>query len=156
MAFATIKQVLYEGDNILSGFEANASIEPGQVVGFAASGVSWEVGPLDGTAGERPVGVALYGAKDGDKVAIAGDGCIVYTMADAAIDAGDYVEVSNISNAGAVMPVTEITNVSSNTSLTVTYSRNAYIVGMALEDISAGSTGRIVIRPSVRQVINVE
>ena len=154
MAFATIKKVLYEGDNLYSGFEANASIEPGQVVGHAATGVSWEVGPLDGTAGERPVGVALYGAKDGDKVTIAGDGCIVYVMADDAVDAGDYVEASNISNDGAVMAVADIANASTNSSLSVTYTKNVYAVGQACEDISAGGTGRIIIRPYVYQKIN--
>jgi hypothetical protein len=154
MAFANIKQVLWAGDNLWPGFEANESISAGMVVTHAATGVSFEVVKADGTAGERPIGVALFGAKDGDKITVAGDGCIVYVMADSAVDAGDYVEASNISNAGAVMPVTDIANASTNTSLSVTYTRNAYIVGQAVEDISAGGTGRIIVRPYVRQVIN--
>ena len=153
MTFATIVKVVATGDNICGLFTANESISAGMVVGHTATGVSWSLDAMDGTEGERPVGVAVYGAKSTDALSVAIDGCICYVMADATTDAGDYVEASNLSNAGAVLPVADIANASTNTSLAVTYTKSMNVVGQAMEDIAAGATGRIIVRPDVYQKI---
>lgn len=93
-AFPTIRNVLYSGGNVQK-FTATTAVKAGQVVAFAATGVSEAVIPsLKGTAGQ-PIGVALYDIAAGAVGAIAMDQCIVNVAnaeSDADIDAGDMLE----------------------------------------------------------------
>jgi len=129
--FPTIHDVLYAGDNIQS-FTASEAIKAGQAVGFAAAGVSLSVVPLDNTAGENAVGVALYDAAIGEKVAVACMGCICYVA-----NADDGTVIDN--------------------SVKGTVSEHAFgavegtylLIGQAIEDIAGGGTGRIMVMPYV-------
>lgn len=156
MAFASISRPLIAGNNIMD-LEANGSVSPGMVVAFAAAGASEEVGAIAVNASSNaifPIGVAMYGAKDGDALAVAGTGCICTVMADGAIDAGDWVIGTNLSNAGAVVQLTPRPNTSVNNisldGLDSNFRTTIHaVIGQAREDISAGSTGTIFVMPFI-------
>lgn len=134
--FPTIQRVLYTGGNTNS-YIAGATILPGQLVAFAASGASMTVVPaVNGVTGQ-PVGVAIGRAEHGEEVAIAEDGCIVYVVnADdtITIDAGDALEDSD--------------NVVGGTVSTLATSGGAavkYRAGFAIDDIAGGGVGRMKV-----------
>ncbi|MCK5616139.1 DUF2190 family protein [Candidatus Pacearchaeota archaeon] len=111
-------------------------------VGFAATGVSNAVVPMDATGGEQCIGVAVYDVEAGDKGAVAMDGNIV-VVANAddttAIDAGDYVELNDNAVQGTVSAL----------ALEV-YTANHYVLGVALEDIAGAGTGEILVQCGVQ------
>ena len=140
--FPTIHQVVKDDSGAIRTFTFTEAASAGQVVGFAAAGVSNAVVPMDATAGEQPIGVALYAVEAGDKGAVAMDGCIV-EVANAddttAIDSGDYVELNNNTVKGTV------------SALALTqFTANHYIAGIALEDIAGSSTGDILVQVGVQ------
>jgi hypothetical protein len=142
-AFPTIRNVLYSGDNIQT-FTATTAVTAGQVVAINATGESMEVDPSVATAGSRALGVALYSASAGAQVAVAMTGCICYVAIydDAAtIDAGDFVETNDCAVGGTVGTVV----VAATGGATVTVHND--VVGIALDDIAASGTGRILIQP---------
>ena len=87
-------------------FTATTAVKQGHVVGFASSGTSWEVvAATGGTAatGITPIGVALFAAAAGVKVAVACFGSVVKVMNGTdgtSIDAGTHLVAS--STAGMV------------------------------------------------------
>ncbi|MFA7167783.1 MAG: hypothetical protein WC096_02675 [Sphaerochaetaceae bacterium] len=134
-------------DGMVAGsftFIAGAAIKAGQVVAFAATGVSKTVHPaLKGTTGQV-LGVALYGAASGAKVAVALVGSIVDCVnADdtTAIDAGGWVEANDNAIGGTVSEAVL-------TSATIA-SANINIIGIALEDIAGAGHGSVLIVPQV-------
>ena len=76
------------------------------------------------------VGVALHDADAGEKVTVARVG-IYFLEAASAVDAGDLVETGA---AGTI---------DNHTAAATTY---PYVVGIALEDIAQGETGRVALR----------
>lgn len=143
MAFTELNQVLYAGDNIQT-FTTNASVSAGMIVGFAATGVGFTVGPMDGSEGEKPIGVAIYGGASGDEIAVACTGCICYFETNtSAVDAGDTI-MGDSGEAGCGIAVVDQAN-GSNVNVGVdTYG----VVGIALEDVAYNkNTGRLLVQP---------
>ena len=142
-AFPTMHDVLKAGDNIQT-LTATTDVKAGQVVAINATGVSLAVDPSVATAGSRSIGVALYDATAGNKVAVAMSGCIVdVANADdtAEIDAGSFVETNNNAvkgtvNAAAVADIAGAVAVN-----------HLDIIGIALEDILISDVGKIMILP---------
>lgn len=134
-AFPTIQQVVYTGDNFQS-YKAGAAIKAGQVVAIHGTGVSRTVHPAVAGTTEAPLGVAVFDAASGAEVTVAGIGCIVYVAnADdtTAIDAGHFAIVNDNAVGGTVSSLVD-------TAVT-------YAVGIAIDDIAGGGTGRILINP---------
>ena len=105
--FPTIRNVLCEGDNIVS-FVSAGTIKAGMVVAFAATGVSMSVNPAVKSTTGQPIGVALNDATSGQYVAVAMNGCIcnVVNADDTTdIDAGDIVEDNDNAIGGTVSTV---------------------------------------------------
>ena len=93
-------------------FTATSAILKGHLVGFAATGVAWEVAPVTGgtaATGIKPIGIALYGAAAGAKVAVACLGSVVKALAatDATIDAGDHLIAGATAGMVLVAPGTD-------------------------------------------------
>lgn len=149
-AFPTIHQVLHSGDNIQS-FTATTDVTAGQVVAINATGVSGAVDPSVATAGSRSLGVALYDASAGDKVAVAMTGCIA-EVANAddttTIDAGDYLET----NDNAVKGTVDVADVAAISGAVGT--NHLDVIGIALDDIGASGTGRMLIQPMAFAQLN--
>jgi hypothetical protein len=141
-AFPTIHDVLLAGDNIQS-FVSAGTIKAGMVVSFADTGLSGSVNPGTQALG-HVAGVALYDASSGEYVAVACDGCQVTVCegAGAAIDAGHYVSVYGTTTTGTVIEYDPAIEAHAATQDSAGFE----VVGQALDDISANSTGRIVIR----------
>lgn len=142
-AFPTIRDVLKGGQNTQK-FTAGAAVKAGQVVGFAATGVSMTLHPMDATSGEKPVGVALYDAAIGDEFAVCMPGTVAKVAnADAStgIDAGDYLETNDNAVKGTVSAV----DVAATGGATVTC--HFAVIGIALDDIAGGGTGRMLVWP---------
>lgn len=142
-AFPTIRNVLWSGDNIQT-FTATTAVTAGQVVAINATGVSMAVDPSVATAGSRSIGVALYSASAGAQVAVAMTGCICYVAIyddTATIDAGDFVETNDCAVKGTVGAAA----VAATGGATVTAHYD--IIGIAVDDIAASGTGRILIQP---------
>jgi len=141
--FPAIQDVLVSGDNIRE-FTATEAITKGMVVGFAATGVSNAVVPMDATVGETAVGVAITTAAITKIVKVACIGCVV-KMANAddttAIDAGDYVEQNDNAVQGTVSAVAVA-------AITGAVGTGHYgVVGIAEADIAGGSYGNVRIEP---------
>lgn len=118
-------------------FEADGTIVAGQVVAFDATGESGVVRAAVAEAGERPVGVALTNASDGEDVTVALPGAICYVVnADdtATGDAGDWVETNDNAVGGCV----SVATVASGSDL---------IIGFLLQDMAAGSYALCLICP---------
>ncbi len=134
MALSTmpvIRNVLDSGDLILN-LVAGATILAGQAVEAAATGVSGEVIP--GTGATAPVGVALYGVAAGAPVAIASVGCVATVASEEEIDTGDWVTIkAAASGPDGLVGVLDVTK---------------DVLGLALDDIAADGTGRILVLPS--------
>jgi len=116
---------------------AGGAILAGQAVVLAANGVSWTVHPSDADTSliEKFVGIALYSqATTGGHVAVAGMGSIILACESegAVIDAGDNLGAG--AAAGCVKTLTDA---------------DSEMIGYAIEDISANSTGYIVVLPQV-------
>lgn len=116
-------------------FTATTAVLAGHVVGINATGVGWAVdkvtGPTAGTGG-APIGVALYSAAAGSKVAVACLGSVVKVMnaTDGAIDAGDHL----IAGATAGMVTVQATPATDSVE-----------IGIALDDIAGSETGYMLI-----------
>ena len=152
--FPTIQQVVHN-DGTQWTFTATEAVTAGQAVGFAATGVSSAVVPLDATVGENAVGIALYDIAAGAKGTICLDGCIC-TVANAddttAIDAGGYVQQNDNSVKGTVSEFTPRADLGStviDATNDTTIDGSALIVGQALEDIAGGGTGKILVKTSI-------
>lgn len=140
-AFPTITDVLaHEG--LLRTYVATEAWAAGQVIGVAATAVSGAMVPMDATADEQCMGVAIYGVGAGSKGAVAMDGCVV-KVANAddtnVIEQGDWVELNDNAVQGTV----------SKLALTQ-FTANHYVVGYAMENIAGGATGLIRIQIGVR------
>ena len=141
-AFPTIHGVVIDERGPLRTFTFTEAASAGMAVGFAADGISNAVVPMDATAGEQPIGVAVYDVEAGDKGSVAMDGNIVLVAnADdtTAIDAGDYVELNDNAVQGTVSAL----------ALEV-YTANHYVLGIALEDIAGAGTGEILVQVGVQ------
>jgi len=152
--FPTIAQVLVEGDN-LHRFIAGEALTAGQVVGFAATGVSKTVVAMDATSGEQPVGVVIFDADSGDTCTVACRGCWV-KVANAddttAIDAGGLVEWNDNSVKGCVSEFTPRADLASCTidaTNDTTVDGSTWIIGQAMEDITGGGYGIIEVNPQL-------
>lgn len=135
-AFPEIKQVLHNDGNTY-GFTAGADILAGQVVAYATTGVSMTVVPAVAGTTAEPIGVAIIpAAKDAPvTVALVGSIATVCEGAGVAIDAGDPVADDNNALGGCVKAaVTTATG---------------YRIGIALEDIAANKTGKILVQPQI-------
>ena len=140
-AFPTIHQVVINDRGPFRAFTFTEAASAGMAVGFAATGVSNAVVPMDGTAGEQPIGVAVYNVEAGamGSVAMNGNEVIVANDDDTdAIDAGDYVTVVGTTVQGTV-----------DTAAQGIQTADVYILGIALEDIAGGATGKILVQVGV-------
>ena len=140
--FPTIHQVVINDSGPIRTFTFTEAASAGQAVGFAAAGISNAVVPMDATAGEQCIGVAVYAVEAGDEGAVAMDGNIV-VVANAddttAIDAGDQVELNDNAVQGTV------------SALTLTqFTANHYVLGIALEDIAGSGTGEILVQVGIQ------
>ncbi|HPY61094.1 MAG TPA: DUF2190 family protein [Methanospirillum sp.] len=139
---ANDSELISDGGPILT-FIASGTILVGQAVCYAATGVSMTV--LASVAGEntKPVGVALNNATNGEYVAVAMAGCVV-EMANAdntaTIDAGHWVECNDNPVGGTI---NEIDFTASGATVTI----KDQTIGMALDDIAASGTGRVLVMP---------
>jgi len=139
---ANDSELISDGGPILT-FIASGTILVGQAVCYAATGVSMTV--LASVAGEntKPVGVALNNATNGEYVAVAMAGCVV-EMANAdntaTIDAGHWVECNDNPVGGTI---NEIDFTAAGTTVTI----KDQTIGMALDDIAASGTGRVLVMP---------
>lgn len=134
-AFPTIRNVLVSGDNIKNCI-AGATILAGQVVAIHGTGVSNVVWPAVKGTTDAIIGVALYGAASGAKVAVAGAGCRVYVaQADdtATIDAGDALEDNDNAVGGTVSTAARV-----DAGVVAVVK---FLVGTAVDDIAASGTG---------------
>jgi len=151
--FPTIRQVLYSGENIQT-FTAGEALTAGQVVGMAASGASMTVVAMNDTADEFPIGVVLYGVASGGDAAVAMEGCICYVCegSGSTIDAGDLVQcdAADATVTGCVdqfAPRAVLSAVLLDAVDDTTEDAHTKVVGVAVDDIAANSTGRIMIQP---------
>lgn len=147
--FPTIHQALHSGDNILN-MKAGGTISTGMVVAIAATGVDFTViAALQNTG--HPVGVALNDAVDGGLVAVATIGCVCWVCegAGAAVDAGDYVMVDDCAVGGTVTVYDP--GVVAHAATLAAPGASGHTFGLALEDIAANSTGRVLIIPTPSQ-----
>lgn len=122
-------------------FTFTEAASAGMAVGFAATGVSNAVVPMDATAGEQPIGVAIYDVSAGDKGAVAMNGSVVTVANDddtGAIDAGDVVGPVNSTVQGAV-----------DTIALGIKTADTYYLGYALEIIAGNSTGEVLVSVGV-------
>ena len=140
-AFPTIHGVVIDDQGPLRSFTFTEAAKAGMAVGFAATGVSNAVVPMDATAGEQPIGVAVYDVEAGDMGSVAMDGNVVVVANDddtTAIDAGDHVGPISSTVQGAVVPI----------ALGIK-TADIYFLGIALEDIAGGGTGEILVKVGV-------
>ena len=129
-------------------FKAASAILAGQIVAFAANGVSRTVAPATSSLGQV-VGVALHSqATVGGDVSVAMDGSVVKVMLsadDGTADAGDWIGVSTVAGCGIVRdPAIHAHD---------TVVGLGMVVGYAIEDIAKGAsnvggTGYIVVSTS--------
>ena len=149
-AFPAIQDVLVSGDNIRE-FTATEAITKGQVVGFADAGVSNAVVPMDATANETAIGVAITTAAIAGIVKVAMAGCVVKMAIyddTATIDAGDYVEQNDCAVKGTVGTVL-VADISGAVG-----TGHYGVIGIAEEDIAASSYGRVRIGPLYTLQVN--
>ena len=115
-------------------FTATTAVKQGHVVGIAATGVAFAVDAVTGGStgnGIHPIGVALYAAAAGSKVAVACLGSVVKVMnalSDGDIDAGDHLVAGATAGMVTVAPGTDSTE-----------------FGIAIEDIARSDVGYMLI-----------
>ena len=128
-------------------FTAATKVLAGQIVSFAATGVSRSVIPATSSTG-APIGVAAHEIAAGALGTILMQGCVCKIMLDAddgTADAGDWIGVSTVAGCGIVRdPAIQAHD-------TIVGLQNA--VGLALDDIAAGAAtvggkGYILIQTS--------
>lgn len=129
-------------------FKAASAILAGQIVAFAASGVSRTVAPATSSLG-APIGVAAHSQPTaGGPVTVLMQGCVCKIMLsadDGTADAGDWIGVSTVAGCGIVRdPAIQAHDI-------VIGLQNA--IGIALDDIPAGAsnvggTGYILVQTS--------
>jgi hypothetical protein len=140
-AFATGTPIMHNNGPTFT-FTASGTITAGQVVAIDATGVSDTVRAAVAESGESPIGVALTGAADGEKVTVALPGAICYMVnADntTAIDAGSFVETNDNAVGGTVSAVNEAA------SRTATAVLHPLVIGKAIDDIAGGGYGRVIV-----------
>ena len=139
---ANDSELISDGGPILT-FVASGTIRVGQAVCYAATGVSMTVIASVAGTNTKPVGVALNNATNGEYVAVAMAGCVV-EMANAddtaTIDAGHWVECNDNAVGGTI---NEIDFTASGATVTI----KDQTIGMALDDIAASGTGRVLVMP---------
>ena len=140
--------ILVSGDNIQK-YIAGAAITKGQAVAIHGTGVSETVHPAVKGTTASVEGVALATVASGENVAVAGPGCVVY-MANAdnttAIDAGSGVEDNDNAVGGTISALPANTG-----GATAAYTN---LVGVALDDIAGGGTGRVRLICSITSIPN--
>jgi len=113
---------------------AGEAILAGSIVGFAASGASWTVVNSTSSTG-APLGVALFSQPTvGGHVTVATVGSVVkveLSTDNGTADAGDYIGLSSVAGMGIV----HIGDIGTHGA----EAAGIFPVGIALEDISAGS-----------------
>jgi len=154
--FPEMRDVLHSGDNIHT-FTAGGDIKAGQVVEISGD---FEVVKATTLGTKKAIGVALYDAASGEEIAIAMRGCIVWVAnADdtTAISAGEYVMADDNAVGGTVKKVddlsvsvppgtTAVTSTAAQPDLTEAGGVPPQVaIGTALEEISGGGTGRILL-----------
>lgn len=142
-AFPTITAVCDRGHQFSGAYKAGATIKAGQVVAYAFTGVSDTVHPHIKKITGSIVGVAAEDAATGDWFNVYEDGAVV-NVANAddttTIDAGAVVEGNDNAVGGTVSAkVNEATTGEGSTLI-------MNILGIALEDIAGGATGRVKIK----------
>ena len=153
-AFPAIQDVLVSGDNIRE-FTATEAITKGQVVGFAATGIADAVVPMDATAGENAVGVAITTAAIGRIVKVAMAGCVVKVANyhdTTVIEAGEYLQQNDNTVKGTVEVFTPRADLAATIIDTVddTFADStALLVGLTETAIAADGTGNMRILPSL-------
>lgn len=151
-AFPTIHGVVIDERGPLRTYTFTEAAKAGMTVGFAATGVSNAVVPMDKTSGEQAIGVAVYDVEAGDKGAVAMDGniCVVANADDTtAIDAGDQVMQDDNAVQGTVSAFTPRADLGSTVidgTNDTTIDGSAQIVGIALEDILGDGVGEILVK----------
>lgn len=140
--------ILVSGDNI-KRYIAGAAITKGQAVAIHGTGVSETVHPAVKGTTASVEGVALATVASGENVAVAGPGCVVY-MANAddttGIDAGSGVEDNDNAVGGTISALP-----ANSGAATAAY---ANLVGVAIDDIAGGATGRVRLICSITCVPN--
>lgn len=151
-AFPTIHQVVIDDRGPMRTFTFTEAAKAGMAVGFAATGVSNAVVPMDKTSGEQAIGISVYDVEAGDKGAVAMDGniCVVANADDTTdIDAGDQVMQDDNAVQGTVSAFTPRADLASTTidaTNDTTIDGSAQIVGIALEDILGDGVGEILVK----------
>jgi hypothetical protein len=115
-------------------FTAGSAILSGQIVSFAATGVSRTVVPATSATGS-PIGVAAHAIASGAQGTILMDGCVCkieLSADDGTADAGDWIGVSTVAGTGIVRdPAIHAHDVVVGLGMAV---------GVALDDIAAGAS----------------
>jgi hypothetical protein len=143
VAFPTIRNVLVEGDNIVT-FISGGTIKAGMVVAFAAAGGNFIVLPAIKATTGQPIGVALHDALITKPVAVAMDGCIVNVVdADDTtdLDAGDIVE-DNVNAIGGT--VSAVSWMDAGVLLVVKY-QVGIMLDITLGATTGGGIGRMLV-----------
>jgi hypothetical protein len=119
---------------VTNRYIAGATILKGQIVAYAATGVSDTVHPATSSL-SSPVGVALEGASTGEWLTVAGNGSILkveLSADDGTADAGDWLGVSTVAGCAIVQDGAIAAHASEGAGL--------YPIGQAKEDIAAGAS----------------
>lgn len=113
-------------------FEAEEAVYAGQIVTMGTSGVK------PASASDVPIGVAIQTVSAGKMVAVAIDGSIAYVLADGSgITAGHLVGATTVDS---------VDGYATDLGTTAPSGLSAHPVGIALETISANSTGKILLK----------
>lgn len=118
---------------VVKTYTAGAAILAGQLLAYAATGVSETVHPATSSLGS-PVGVAAFDAASGGIVTVYGDGCEVkveLSADDGTADAGDWLGVSTVAGCAIVQDGAIAAHNGEAAGL--------FPIGQAQEDIAAGA-----------------
>lgn len=135
--FPAIHQVVIDDKGPIWTFTFTEAALAGMNVGFAAAGISNAVVPMDATAGEQPIGVAVYDVAAGDQGAVAMNNCIVIMVNNSdslTIDAGDHVGPVSGTVQGAIATI----------ALGI-QAADIYYSGLAMEDIGPSGKGEVLV-----------
>ncbi len=130
--FPTIRPLVGGTQGLTITCIAGAAIVPGQVVAIHGTPVANTVWPCVTGTTTMAIGVAVGKASAGEKVAVMVEGvATVCEGAGSGIDAGHIVGIYGTGAAGTVTTITD--------------GADAYKVGVAITDLAANSTGKIMI-----------